>query len=96
MASKIIISPSADQDLKSILSFIAEDSPERALHFVDELQEKAKTILGTFPESGHVFKQDQRYITIKRYVLVYEYHAQIDTVYILEVHAPGKNWKAEK
>jgi toxin ParE1/3/4 len=42
--SSVIFSPEARRDLQEIGGYIAQDSPARALTFVQELREKAKKI----------------------------------------------------
>lgn len=43
---RLVYLPEALADLKAIAVFIAEDNPERAASFVDELRSKATEIVG--------------------------------------------------
>ena len=51
MAFKIIWAPSAILDLKDIVSFIAESSPENSVRFVQNIFQRVEQITN-FPESG--------------------------------------------
>ena len=51
MAFKIIWAPSAILDLKDIVSFIAESSPENSVGFVQNIFQRVEQITN-FPESG--------------------------------------------
>jgi plasmid stabilization system protein ParE len=44
MATRVIISPTADADLLEILDYIAPQSPERAFSFIQEIQERASEV----------------------------------------------------
>jgi toxin ParE1/3/4 len=48
---KVTFSPAARDDLTEIALYIAQDNPNRALSFVDELENKC-TALGTAPGIG--------------------------------------------
>ena len=51
MAFKLIWAPSAILDLKDIVSFIAESSPENSVRFVQNIFQRVEQITN-FPESG--------------------------------------------
>lgn len=47
---KLLITSTAEQDLRNIGDFIAQDNPARAVTFVRELQEQCQRLL-VFPEA---------------------------------------------
>lgn len=93
MATKVIISKSADADLLEIGRFIAMDSIDRAISFIDDIQRITQKTLSVFPESGAIYKDGQRYFVVRGYVFVYEYMKQDGTVLVLNVFAPKQDWK---
>jgi len=93
MTTKVIISESADADLLEIGRIIAQDSLDRAISFINEIQETTEKTLSIFPESGSSYKDDLRYFTVRGYVFVYEYVKSEQTVLILNIYAPKQDWK---
>jgi len=93
MTTKVVISESADADLLEIGHIIAQDSLDRAISFISEIQETTEKTLSVFPESGSPYKDDLRYFTVRRYVFVYEYIKSEDTVLVLNIYAPKQDWK---
>lgn len=85
----ILFSKASRTDLRSILQYIANDKPDAAERFVDQL-EKQTRILATFPEVGtersdiHV---DLRVLTYHGYAIYYRYDQT--QVTIERVLAPG-------
>jgi len=69
--------PVAESDLLSILEYIARDSPERSLKFVNKIDEKL-SILETFPEAGRIPRHPKlkssgyRVLFIESYVAFYK------------------------
>jgi toxin ParE1/3/4 len=69
--------PAADEDLLSILEYIAKDSSRRAETFVDKLDKHIR-ILETFPLAGRIplhpyLKQSgYRVLTIEAYLVFYK------------------------
>ncbi len=93
MATRVIISPTADADLLAILDFIVPQNAERAFSFVQEIQERASLALATLPDGGAPYKGSLRYLTISGYVFVYEHVKTANEVHVLSVHGRGEDWK---
>ncbi len=53
MGRKVILSPRAIEDLAGIVSYIAQDSPDRAVAFGEALIARTQQI-GEFPEAGRI------------------------------------------
>ncbi len=77
MGYKVIISPKARGDLKSIVTFIARDNPSAALLFGEQLQSKAMQ-LSDFPRLGRQLPVGDdpnfRDFPFKSYRIIYEVH----------------------
>lgn len=93
MSTKVIISETADADLLEIGRIIAQDSIERAISFISEIQETTEQTLSVFPESGSPYKENLRYFIVRNYIFIYEYIKSKDTVIILNIYAPKQDWK---
>jgi plasmid stabilization system protein ParE len=68
--------PIAQDDLISIFDFIAQDSPNRALSFVDELDERIKRLeqhplLGRIPRHPKLREYGYRVVIIETYLVFY-------------------------
>ena len=85
MDYKVILTSQAIEDLREIVSFIAQDNPLRAEEFGVELCEKTRP-LAQQPFMGRVvpeFRQtDVRELIYKSYRIVYGVHEQAKAVYV--------------
>ena len=69
--------PAAEKDLLSILEWIAKDSPDRAISFVNKL-DKRISILETFPKTGRIPRHPKlresgyRILVIESYIAFYK------------------------
>jgi len=84
---KIIVTPSAEEDIKAIFDYIALDNVNKASEMLDKFEEGFKTILN-FPYSGvkksnFVVRDVRECIVAKHYQIIY--HIKNDTIYILRV-----------
>ncbi|MFT5112397.1 MAG: plasmid stabilization system protein ParE [Parasphingorhabdus sp.] len=83
----------ADSDLVEILDYIAQDSPLKALHFIDSLQERIKTTLSTFPNGGSTYKHF-RYLSFDNYVVVYFVQEGKKEVFLHLVSEGHRQWRS--
>jgi len=68
--------PSAQEDLLSILEFIAKDSPRRAVSFIDELDDRARHLelhpqLGRVPRHPKLREFGYRVLVVESYLVFY-------------------------
>ena len=78
--------PSAQEDLLSILDWIAQDSPKRAVSFVDELDERIgglekHPLLGRIPRHRWLRAYGYRVLIIESYLAFYVVRGQT-----IEIH----------
>ena len=78
--------PAAQGDLLSILDFIAQDNPSRALKFVDKLEEHIGLLehnprLGRIPRNPKLKEYGYRVLIVGAYLVFYIIHGQT-----IEVH----------
>jgi toxin ParE1/3/4 len=91
---KVKITETAQADLSAIWDYIAVSSPQNAMRFVEELEEKALS-LGHFPQRHPVIPESEllrtrayRHMIIKDYRIIYRFN--LDTVYILRIFHGAK------
>ncbi len=86
MVFKVILTPQSLDDLKSVVTFIATDNPDRARSFGHELIDCALSI-GTFPERGRVVPETDdpsvREIIHGPFRIIYEIKADPKAIYVL-------------
>lgn len=92
MSFKVKFTDTAKDDLRSIVTYIAEQCKDKnvAVAFINELREKTR-ILETFPESGAIpddrimKNSDYRFLVHKEYLIFYRYIDKENTSYILSI-----------
>ncbi len=70
---KVKFSPAARSDLRSIADYIAKDSPERALSFVDEIEVRCRAI-ADMPKAAvqrNDLRPGIRMVPFRRYLIFY-------------------------
>ena len=86
MGCKVILTPKPQDDLRDIVSFIAQDNPARARSFGNELIDHALT-LAELPERGRVVPEisepSVREIVHRPYRIIYEIFAERNVVFVL-------------
>lgn len=84
-------SRAAENSLRHIYQYIAADSPENAERFVSKIQTEAVDFLTTIPLAGRLYKDNLRFMTFHHYVFLYR--CQYSEVTVIDVYAPGRNWR---
>ena len=86
MGFKVILTPQSQDDLREIVTFIAQGNPERAKTFGNELIDRALT-LAELPERGRVVLEISnpaiREIVHRPYRIIYETFPEQNAVYVL-------------
>lgn len=86
---RVFWTEAARTDLETIVSFIAEENPSNALHVLDRLEKRARTLRG-FPERGRIVPELRavdvflyRELIAKPWRIVYRYDDK--RVYVMAV-----------
>ena len=86
MGRKVILTPQALDDLREIVSFIAQQNPARAKSFGNELIDQALT-LAELAERGRavpeISESSVREIVHRPYRIIYEIFPEQNAVYVL-------------
>ena len=83
----------ASEDIDHIIDYIAQDSPQNALEFIDALEERIRAVLCQFPETGSQYKQAY-YFAFDNYIVVYDIDESSKTVDILMVSEGHRQWQS--
>ena len=89
----VIFAPGVDVALVEIIDHVDVDSIPTVLDFLNRIQNRLVETLSTFPEAGPVFQGEVRMFPLEGYVFLYEHHAAAREVHILDLIAPGRNWR---
>ena len=92
MTYSVYFTKSADADLDGILEFIAEDSLENVLTFIDRLQTGIVNTLGEQPFVGLRY-HDFYYLSFNNYIVIYDIDQDNQAVYIHLVTEEHRQWK---
>ncbi|MCB0368625.1 MAG: type II toxin-antitoxin system RelE/ParE family toxin [Bdellovibrionales bacterium] len=89
---EIVWSPLSINDLEEIGDFIAQDNPDRAVKFVDELITSVERLV-KFPESGQIVEENPifRQVVYQGYRLIYQFRSK--KILIITVLGPGRTLK---
>ncbi len=89
----VIFAPGVDAALVEIIDHVDVESIPTVLEFLDRIQLRLVETLSTFPEAGTVFQGKIRVFPVDGYVFLYEHHAAMQEVHVLDLIAPGRNWR---
>lgn len=88
---QVKFSQRAENTLAAIYAYIAADSPQNAERFLMNFRQQAVDFLTNVPLSGRLYKNNLRFMTFSRYVVLYAIKQQQVTV--IDVFPLGKNWR---
>jgi plasmid stabilization system protein ParE len=92
MSYSVYFTQSADTDLDEILEFIAQDSPENALNFIDQLQSRIINTLEEQPFTGLRY-QDFNYLSFDNYIVIYDVDQSNRAVYVHLITEGHRQWR---
>jgi plasmid stabilization system protein ParE len=94
MNYEVIFTDIANQDFYEILDYIATDSPQNALLFINKLQERTKKTLSTLPFSGVAYKEGFRFFVFDNYIVAYEPNEDRKQVAVYLVSERHRQWRS--
>ena len=89
----VLFAPSVDAALTNMIDYVETDDLPAVLNFLEELQTRLVHTLSTHPEGGAPFQGTVRMFAIRGYTFLYEYHGEANEVHVLDMIAPGQNWR---
>lgn len=92
MAYQVYFTRQSDSDINEILDYIAQDSQENAIRFINRLQQRIETVLSIAPHGG-LSCGDANYFSFENYVVVYDIDETNKSVYVLMVSEGHKQWQ---
>ena len=64
-----------------------------ALALIDDLQQRVTAMLAQFPDAGARYQGEMRFVTVRRYSLIYRHDVGAGAVFVLDVVGPGRDWR---
>jgi hypothetical protein len=89
----VLFAPRVDAALIELIDHVDVGSIQTVLDFLERIQRRLVETLSTSPEAGPVFQGDVRMFPVEGYVFLYEHHPSMDEVHVLDMIAPGQNWR---
>ena len=89
----VIFGPSVDAAVRDMIDYVNVDSIPNVITFLDRIQQRLVRTLSLFPESGSPFQVSIRIFVVEGYSFLYEYHPESNEVHVLEMKAPGMDWR---
>jgi hypothetical protein len=89
----VIFAPAVDAALIRLVDHVDTDSIPTVLDFLERIQTRLVTTLSTFPEAGAIFQGEVRMFPVEGYVFLYEHHEGARQIHVLDLIAPGRNWR---
>ena len=60
---------------------------------IDDLHQRTTAMLTQFPDAGARYHGDMRFVTARKYSLIYRHDAAARVVFVLDVVGPGRDWQ---
>jgi hypothetical protein len=89
----VLFAPGVDAALVALIDHVDVDSIPTVLDFLERVQTRLIETLNTFPEAGPIFQGDVRMFPVEGYVFLYEHDLAAGEVHVLDMLAPGRNWR---
>lgn len=89
----VIFGPSVDAAIQDMIDYVDVDSIPTIITFLERIQQRLVGTLSTFPEGGSPFQAGVRLFVVEGYSFLYEYHPESNEVHVLEMKAPGTDWR---
>jgi len=89
----VFFAPAVDAALVEFIDHVDVDSIPSVLDFLERIQARLVRTLSTLPEAGLTFQGKVRMLPVEGYVFLYEHHPAANEVHVLDMIAPGRNWR---
>lgn len=89
----VIFAPSVDAAILDMIDYVDVADIPTVIAFVERIQKRLVGTLSTFPEGGSPFQAGIRLFVVDGYSFLYEYHPDSNEVHVLEMKAPGIDWR---
>ena len=60
---------------------------------IDDLHQRTTAMLSQFPDAGVRCRGEMRFVTVRKYSLIYRDAATAGVVFVLDVVGPGRDWR---
>ena len=60
---------------------------------IDDLSQRTTAMLTQFSDAGARYQGEMRFVTVRKYSLIYRHDAVAGVVFVLDVVGPGRDWR---
>lgn len=89
----VILGPGVDAAIRDMIDYVDIGSVPAVIAFLERIQQRLVGTLSTFPEAGSPFQAGVRLCVVEDYSFLYEYRPESNEVHVLEMKAPGIDWR---
>jgi len=89
----VLFAPAVNAALVELIDHVDVDNIPTVLDFLERIQTRLVETLSTAPEAGPVFQGEVRMFPVEGYVFLYEHQLSRGEVHVLDMIAPGRNWR---
>ena len=89
----VLFAPAVAAALVELIDNVDVDSIPIVLDVLERIQKRLVETLSSFPEAGPVFPGEVRMFPVEGYVFIYEHYTSRGEVHVLDLIAPGQNWR---
>lgn len=89
----VIFGPGVHDAITSLIDYVDPSDIPTVITFLERIQNRLVKTLSTTPEGGAPFQGAVRMFVVERYTFLYEYHSDSNEVHVLEMIAPGQDWR---
>ncbi len=89
----VIFGPAVDAAITHLIDYVDPSDIPTVITFLERIQTRLVKTLATFPEGGSRFQGNLRMMVVENYTFLYKYHAAANEVHVLEMIAPGQDWR---
>ena len=89
----VIFSPSVDAAILDMIDYVDVDDIPTVIAFLEGIQKRLVRTLSAFPEGGSPLQAGVRLFVVDGYSFLYEYQSDRNEVHVLEIKAPGIDWR---
>ncbi|WP_120499289.1 hypothetical protein [Roseovarius sp. EL26] len=92
-SASVIFGPDVDAAITLLIDYVDPSDIPTVIRFLERIQMRLVQTLSTLPEGGSRFQGNVRMMVVDKYTFLYEYHASKNEVHVLEMIAPGQDWR---
>ena len=89
----VLFAPEVDAALVNLIDHVDVDRIPTVLDFLERIQGRWVETFSTVSEAGPIFQGEMRMFPVEGHVFLYEHHPSKGGAHVLDMIAPGRNWR---